>query len=251
MLTGSVPFAEDIRDQVRVIQGGKSANERRVVDALVGISADLYLIQHTGPPRAGWRDLSVLDEVLATVRSLSSALAERFALPSVHMTTVASDPRIRYPRGGSESATRLAWKPVDRLWTAPLVEPASAWPLWAQQTGNDRAWDRQLRYESPSETSRVVVESLATADELVGKNSFEETARHLVASGVSRVDFSWLCVLEAECSALRAERDAASYPCALGTESSVWLTTPEPISELAVTDTARYVHGEPGLFLYR
>ncbi len=153
---------------------------------------------------------------------------------------------------GAGTAGILFWKPLGRLWTAPLVEPASAWAFWAKQTGNARAWDRQLRYESPPRASRVVVDSLASADELVGQDSFEQTVCNLESDGVSRIDFTWRCVLEAEFSALRRERAATDYPCALGAESSMWLTSPEPMSELPEDDTTRsdpYVGS--GWFVYR
>lgn len=98
----------------------------------------------------------------------------------------------------------------------------------------------------------MVVDSLATADELIGQSSFEQAVRNLEGTGVSRIDFTWRCVLEAEYSALRGERAATSYPCALGTESSMWLTSPEPVSQLTESNTNRC---EPcagsGWFVYR
>ncbi len=96
-----------------------------------------------------------------------------------------------------------------------------------------------------------MVDSLESADELIGHTTFVEVAHNLEGTGIERVDFSWRCVLEAECSALRGERDATSYPCALGTESSVWLTTPVPTSQSEHVTTLDAPPPEPGWFLYR
>lgn len=204
-----------------------------MIDALVEISCSLYEAQHTdrglGPST---RDVRILGEVLGAVAAASEVLVDRFVLPAVHMATSAGP-----QRNGLSPATRLLWKPVGRLWTAPVVEPASAWALWAAKTGNARVWDRQFRYESPPRAARVVVDSLANADNLVGHRSFEQTVHALTLGGVSRIDFTWRCVLEAECSALLGERSPSSYPCALGTESSIWLTSPQPVSEHAQDDT--------------
>ncbi len=92
-----------------------------------------------------------MDRVLAAIRTLSDALAERVALPAVHMAAT-SQAHSREP--GIAMITHL-WKPLGRLWTAPLAEPASAWAFWAKETGNAKAWDRQIRYEPP--TSRRVL----------------------------------------------------------------------------------------------
>ena len=239
----------DIRDQVKVIEGAPPVDEPLVVDALVEISSALYDAQHVGRATASRGDLYVMDQVLAAVRTISDTLAERFALPAVHMAAPSPVHGRREPRTGTK--VHLLWKPVGRLWTAPLVEPASAWALWAKKTGNARTWDRQLRYESPAAASRVVVDSLESADELIGHTTFVEVADNLEGTGIERVDFSWRCVLEAECSALRGERDATSYPCALGTESSVWLTTPVPTSQSEHVTTLDAPPPEPGWFLYR
>ena len=230
----------DIRDQVRVIEGAPSVGERRVVDALVEISSSLYFAQHTGRATASRGDLYIMDQVLAAVRAISDALAERFALPAVHMAATSPPHRRRRRRTGTVAHL---WKPLGRLWTAPLAEPASAWAFWAMETGNARTWNRQLRYESPATASRVVVDSLESADELIGQSTFVEVAHNLESAGIERVDFSWRCVLEAECSALRGERDAISYPCALGTESSVWLTAPDSIVSQLIESP-----GKPGRF---
>ena len=238
----------DIRDQVRVIEGAQSVDERLVVDALVEISSSLYDVQHVGRATASPGDVHVMDQVLAAVRTFSDALAERFALPAVHMAATSPPYGRREPK---TAVTAHLWKPVGRLWTAPLAEPASAWAFWAKETGNARTWDRQLRYESPPTASRVVVDSLESADELVGATTFVEVAHNLEGAGIERVDFSWRCVLEAECSALRGQRDATSYPCALGTESSIWLTTPVPTSEREYDTTPNDPHPEPDWFLYQ
>lgn len=216
-----------ICEQVRIIRDVPSVNDRLVVNALVEVSSWLYSAQHAGSGTASPGDVRVMDRLLAAVRTISSGLAERFRLPAVHMAATT-------PAHGREPTTAVAthlWKPLGRLWTAPVAEPASAWALWATETGNARPWDRQIRYDTPAAASRVVVDSLESADELVGQHTFMEVAHSLEAAGVERVDFSWRCVLEAECSALRGERDAIGYPCALGTESSLWLTTPEPASQ--------------------
>lgn len=223
---------------IKMVKKANSVDERPAADALIGIMGSLYSAQHTGRPMATSRaDLEAIDEILAMCRSLSGALAGRFDLPAVHVTL--ADPprgrrrlRRRKEREEVRSASGQAggiftWRPLYRLWTAPLVEPASAWAFWMEDYTN-LLWSRQLRYESPARASRVVVDSLAAADELVGRSTFEETARRLEAAGVERIDFSWRCALEAECSILLGERKAADYPCSLGTESSVWLTSPAP-----------------------
>ena len=232
-----------VRDDVRIIERAQSGDERLVVDALVGFSTSLESMNYSGGIPAGRRDRAIMDEVLAAVGSMSDALAERFALPAVHMSTPPGDHvderranvKKRRRRGKQrrrdestveERWNSWTWKPVGQLWTAPLVEPASAWAFWWTKNEQTKAWDRQLRYESPPRASRVVVDSLASADELIGENSFEELARRLEGSGIKRIDFSWRCVLEAECSVVRGERDAARFPCELGTESSIWLAAP-------------------------
>ena len=112
------------------------------------------------------------------------------------------------------------------------------------------AWDRQQRYETPPVTSRFILDSLATADGIVCAGSFEEAVHRLEAAGINRIDFSWRCVLEAECSALRGERDSTAFPCGLGTESSLWLNTPKPVSELQVATSRDNHNVEPGWFSY-
>ncbi|MYB75603.1 MAG: hypothetical protein F4X83_00580 [Chloroflexi bacterium] len=224
---------EELSDHIAVIEEAGSVDDRLLTDALVEISSSIYEAQHMDRGLApGTQDGRVLGEVLRAVAAASDVLVERFDLPAVRMATSAGP-----QRGELSPATRLLWKPVGSLWTAPVVEPASAWALWARKTGNARMWDRQLRYESPPRAARVVVDSLANADNLVGNRSFEQTAHGHTLDGVSRIDFTWRCVLEAECSALRGERSPSSYPCALGTESSIWLTSPEPVSEHAQDDT--------------
>ena len=236
----------DIREQVRIIGDAQSVNERPVRDALVEISSSLYSAQHTGngPPSSG--DLHVMDQIVTATRTISDALAERFVLPAVHMAASGA----AHGQKPSDAMTTHLWKPLGRLWTAPLSEPASAWALWAKKTGNARVWDRQIRYESPDTASRVVVDSLETADKLVGRSTFVAVAHNLERAGIERVDFSWRCVLEAECSALRGERDDTAFPSALGTESSLWLTRPEPVSELHVNTAPSSSRPEPGWFNY-
>jgi len=237
----------DIHDQVMAIEGAQSVDERVVVDALVEISSSLYFAQHSGRAIASPGDLRVMDQVLSAVKTVSDALAERFALPAVHM---AGTGPVHGRREARAAMATYLWKPLGRLWTAPLAEPASAWAFWATETGNARTWDRQLRYETPATASRVVVDSLDSADKLIGHSTFVEVAHNLEDTGIERVDFSWRCVLEAECSALRGERDATSYPCALGTESSIWLTIPVPTSEREHDTTLDDPYREPGWFLY-
>lgn len=236
----------DIREQVRIIGDAQSVNERPILEALVGISSSLYSAQLAGGATPSRGDLHVMDQIVAATRTISDALAERFVLLAVHMaaTGPAHGPK------PSDAMTTHLWKPLGRLWTAPLSEPASAWTLWAKETGNARAWDRQIRYESPDIASRVVVDSLESADELVGQGTFVAVVHNLERAGIERVDFSWRCVLEAECSALRGERDATAFPSALGTESSLWLTRPEPVSELHVTTAPSSSRPEPGWFNY-
>ena len=231
----------DIRGHIRTIRAAPSVDERRVVDALVRISSALYSAQHAGRATASRRDLHVMDQVISVVGTVSDALAERFALPAVHMAATSPAPS-RAP--GNAMATHL-WKPLGLLWTAPLAEPASAWALWATETGNARRWDRQIRYDTLAPASRVVVDSLETADKLVGPSTFAAVAHNLERAGIERVDFSWRCVLEAECSALRGEREPTSWPCALGTESSIWLTTPVPASQREYKTTPDNMHPEP------
>ncbi len=237
-MTADLLCWEDIRDQIRVIKRARLVDDQSIINALIEISSSLYDLQFMERATDSRGVLHIIDEVLGVVDALSDVLVERFALPAVHMAAAVDGRVCRQRRDGT--AALLFWKPLGRLWTAPLVEPASAWAFWAKQTGNARAWDRQLRYESPPKASRVVVDSLATADELVGQDSFEQTVLNLESDGVSRIDFTWRCVLEAECSALRRERAATDYPCALGTESSLWLASPEPMSELPEDDTTRY-----------
>lgn len=236
-----------------VIEGARSVDDSVVAAALVEVSSYLYDAQFMSRASALRRgDIRIVGEALEAVRVVSEMLVERFVLPAVHMAA-AVGPQRSPQRRTLGAATRGLWKPADRLWTAPVVEPASAWVSWARKTGNARTWDRQFRYESPPKTERFVVDSLANADRLVGRGSFEETARALASDGVARIDFTWRCVLEAECSALRGERSPISYPCALGTESSIWLTAPEPLSEDAEGDIARYdyPHEVSDWFAYR
>jgi len=224
---------EELRDHIAAIEGADSVDDPRMIDALVEISRSIYEAHYLDCGLApSTRDMRILGEALEAVAAASEGLAERFVLPAVHMA-VSAGPQ----RSGLSSESRLLWKPLGRLWTAPVVEPASAWALWARKTGNAREWDRQFRYESPPGAARVVVDSLASADNLVGQGSFEKAARALTLDGMSRIDFTWRCVLEAEYSALRGERSPTSYPCALGTESSIWLTFPQPVSEHVEADT--------------
>ena len=237
-----------ILDQVRVIEGAHSVDDFSVADALVEIASCLYAARHMGWDTPSLGDLDIIDEVLAAISSISDALVERFALPAVYVTRASGHHVNQRRRTGA--SVQLTWRPADRLWTAPLVEPSSAWAFWDELTTN-RAWTRQLRFESPGRESRVVVESLADSDELIGQNSFRTFARHLQDTGIKRIDFSWRCVLEAECSVLRGERDATSYPCSLGTECSVWLISPVPTSELQEDSTLPDDPDvEPGWFTY-
>ena len=121
-----------------MINGARSADERVVVDALVEISSSLYVAQHVGRATASRGDIYVLDQVVAAVRAISDALAERFALPAVRMAATSPLHGRREPR--TATITHLLWKPVGRLWTAPLAEPASAWVFWAKKTGNNKTW---------------------------------------------------------------------------------------------------------------
>ena len=258
-MTQDLLDSRHIRDQLRVMKGAHSVDERPVIEALVEIAMSLYDGRYRGkePGRvdASRGDLDIMDEVLGVVDPFRDAFVERFDLPAAYVTAASRHrPHVRrrpssrrlwlgrsrrviaagrhHVRRGRRTGTTarfLTWKPVDRLWTAPLVEPSSAWGFWMGRRYN-LSWTRQLRYESPSRASRVVVDSLATADEIIGQRSFEQLALQLEDGGISRIDFSWRCVIEAECSVLRAERDGDSFPCSLGTESSVWLTSPVPIS---------------------
>ena len=240
---------DHLRDQVRIIEGSHSVNESHVVNALVEIASSLYAAQYMGSAPASRRDLYIINEVLAVLTSISDALVERFDMPAVHMAMERHHHVDRQRQAGP--SVHSTWKPAGRLWTAPLVEPSSAWELWAKNTGNARAWNRQLRYESPARQLRVVVDSLASADELIGRRSFKKTAQYLEDNGIRRIDFSWRCALEAECSILRAERTPISYPCGLGTESSVWLRTPEPTIELKnEATTLDDQHVALGWFIY-
>ena len=232
-------------DLIRVIKRAGSVDERPVTDALIEIMSELDAAQHMGKAVVSSRgDLKAIDEIHALVYSISDALAGRFDLPAVHVTLAdhhrgrrrrKTEKRARSTPGPADRL--FAWRPVYRLWTAPLVEPASAWAFWMKHYAH-LAWSSQLRYESPARARRVVVDSLAAADELVARNSFEEAAQRLEATGFERVDFSWRCVLEAECSVLLGERKTVDYPCSLGTERSVWLTSPAPTAIIEPDDTA-------------
>ena len=239
-----------LSDSISVIKQAGSVYERPVTDALIEIMADLYAAQHSGEAAVSNRgDLDAIGEILTMICSISDELAGRFDLLAVHVTP-AADTEVGRHRGrqsrkiekmglsesGAAADRLFTWRPTYRLWTAPLVEPASAWAFWMRRYTN-LAWPRQLRYESPARASRVVVDSLAAADELVGRSTFEEAAHRLEAAGAERIDFSWRCVLEAECSILLAERKATDYPCSLGAESSVWLTSPAPTVEIEADDT--------------
>ena len=239
-----------LSDSISVVERAGSVYERPVTDALIEIMQDLYAAQHLGEAAVSSRgDLDAIGEILSMVDSISDELAERFDLPAVHVTLArgrlgrpAAKNREDGPPESGPGVNRLfTWRPMYRLWTAPLVEPASAWAFWMRKDAN-LEWSRQLRYESPARASRVVVDSLAAADELVGRSTFEEAAHRLEAAGVERIDFSWRCVLEAECSILLGERKASDYPCSLGAESSVWLTPPAPTVEIEADNT---VYGGP------
>lgn len=233
-----------LSDSISVIERAGSVYEHPVTDALIEIMQDLYAAQHLGEAAVSSRgDLDVIGEILTMADSISDELAERFDLPAVHVI-LARERRGRRRRTEkmvpleSGPADRLfTWRTMDRLWTAPLVEPASAWAFWMHKYA-DLEWSRQRRYESPARASRVVLDSLAAADELVGRSTFGEAAHRLEAAGVERIDFSWRCVLQAECSILLGERKASDYPCSLGAESSVWLTSPAPTVEIQADDTA-------------
>ena len=237
-----------VRDRIGIIERAQSADERRVVDALLGFVRSLDSMEHGGGIPAGRVDRAIMDEALGAVHSMSDALVERFALPAVYMAKpprdhVGKSRRKLKQRRRAENAfeaawKRLTWKPLDRLWTSPLFEPASGWAVMLAKMLGHVPWDRQLRYESPPRASRVVVDSLASADELIGENSFEELARRLEGAGIKRIDFSWRCVLEAECSLIRGEREGGTFPCGLGTESSVWLAAPVLIGEAPVPTLA-------------
>ena len=233
-MTEDLLHSRDIRDRVRVIESARSVDERPVIEALVEIAMSLYEARYRGrePGRieTSRGDLDIMDEVLGVVGPINDALVERFDLPAVYVTAASGRRRQIRPRRFSRclwpgrsrrvmrdrrTTAKLAWKPLGMLWTAPLVEPSSAWGFWMSKRYNV-AWTRQLRYESPAGASRVVVDSLATADELIGQRSFEEMALQMEDSGIERVDFSWRCVIEAECSVLRAERDGNSSPALSG-----------------------------------
>ena len=244
-------------DLIGVIKRASSVDKRPVTDALIKIMSKLDAAQHMGKAAvSSRRDHNAIDEICALVYSISDALAGRFDLPAVHVT-LADHHRGQRRRNTEKRASSspgpadrlFTWRPIYRLWTAPLVEPASAWAFWMKHYAH-LAWSRQLRYESPARARRVVVDSLATADELVGRNSFEEAAQRLEAAGFERVDFSWRCVLEAECSILLGERKAVDYPCSLGTERSVWLTSPTPTAIIEPDDTAFGSPQTPDGWLY-
>lgn len=232
-------------DLIRVIKRAGSVDKRPVTDALIEIMGALDAAQHMGEAAvSSHRDHNAIDEICGLVYSVSDALAGRFDLPAVHVTL--ADHHRGRRRRKTEKRARSApgpadrlftWRPIYRLWTAPLVEPASAWAFWMKHYAH-LEWSRQLRYKSPARSKRVVVDSLAAADELVGRNSFEKAAQRLEAAGFERVDFSWRCVLEAECSVLLGERKTVDYPCSLGTERSVWLTSPAPTAIIEPADTA-------------
>lgn len=233
-----------IRDWIKTIERAQSADELRVVDALNGFVDCLDSMEHSGGIPAARVDRAIMDEALGAVRSMSDALVERTALPAVYMARPPRDHvgksrrKLKQRRRAENAWKRMTWKPLDRLWTSPLFEPASAWAFMLAQQVRHVPWDRQLRYESPPPESRVVVDSLATADELIGENSFEEMARRLEGAGIERIDFTWLCVLEAQCSVVRGERGGGSFPCGLWTESSVWLAAPALIGEAPVPTLA-------------
>lgn len=233
-----------LRDQVEILMDATSCDAQPAVEALVEIAGCLYAAQHMGTdPSQG--DLTIITEVLDAIETFSHPLAARFSKPAVHMQ---SKPRHRAP---DQSPLQRSWKPVAMMWTAPVVEPSSAWALWAVVTGNAQSWIRQVRYESPDHSARIVVDSLASADALVGPGSFNDVLSRAESEGIHRIDFSWRCAIEAECSALRNERTALSFPCGLGTESSVWLVSPPELSEHSLDRTQPRVGQEPaGWFKY-
>ena len=142
-------------DSISVIERAGSVYERPVTDALIEIMQDLYAAQHLGEATVSSRkDLDAIGEILTMADSISDELAERFDLPAVHVTLARErcgrrrrTEKMVPPESGP--ADRLfTWRTMDRLWTAPLVEPASAWAFWMHKYAH-LEWSRQPPVREP------------------------------------------------------------------------------------------------------
>lgn len=206
-------------DLIKIVDNANSVNEPHVIDALVDISAELYAARLTEPrtPSKGDRDL--IARLVAVLASNSRELGERFAGPTVRLVSEVSEFNQRLSQLQS-------WKPERVVWTAPVSGDGSAWERWANRTGNARPWSATIQYDTPPPHQRLILTSLEVADELADNQAIGDVLAQMQHSGLVRIDFSWRCVLEAECSVLLGERNSGSFPSDLGTESCLWLETP-------------------------
>lgn len=206
-------------DLIEIVHDADSVDDPQVVECLIDISANLYASQHTGPGSPSEGDLDLIGRLIDALASVDEPLAARFDGPTVQLVGAAAQPT-------DDHRPQRTWKPERAVWTAPMVGASSAWARWAGRTGNARPWVEQIRYESPPPSERLILSSLAVADEVRADRSIDDLLAEVRRSGRTRIDFSWRCVLEAESSVLLGDRPSGAFPTDLGTESSLWLEPP-------------------------
>lgn len=231
----------------------READEPARTRALIELSD--WLSGHRRDPTVplGAADSTALREVSSAVEDLDGVLASRMDRPAVHGSADAAWRSHRFVSPALDYRPAVpSWKPLGALWTTPAVTSLDGgWSTWAASAGQTSPIRFNLVFERPPAEQIRLVSSLADADAIVARYGSTAAVPHaLHAEGVTLVDFSWRCVLEAEISAFRCQRDALAFPCGLGTECSLWLSAPSTPTRIVTRPAADADPPPAGWFEY-
>lgn len=215
----------------------RPASDRALTAALIELSDWLDGSRRDPTTPLSVADQATLREVATALRPLRHGLADRMQRPAIlasRQDTIVSGCFVDAP---SFQCSAVHWKPERAMWSSPAVGPGiSAWTLRTETTHDATRHGHVVVLETPPVT--VPVDSLENADRLVADfgGAVNDVWRGLHRDGVWRVDFSWVCVLEAEMDAFQGYRAATAFPCGLGVESSLWLRVPVQHSSVPAGD---------------
>lgn len=198
-------------------------------------------------------DQALLHQTLVDLDGIGRMLEQRLMRPPCLYSDTAVIVPTAFVTAGKLERSRQHWKPERALWTSPLAgEGHSAWSLRALLYGDGLPHAHNLVLVRPPPERAYLVGELAQADSLLQEHGGTPLAAlaSLHRDGYAVVDFTWRCVLQAEISVLRGEREQSAFPCGLGVECSMWLDVPAgPVRVLPAQNEA--VEARPsGWFRY-
>jgi hypothetical protein len=205
--------------------------EEYEAEDLVEVLIDLaHWVDAWNRPASGLTSIehAALDCVVEAVRTRDAYLSDRLDETPVLWTDRAELEPEDWDASLSLQDSRVGWKPVNALWTAPAMSGhRTAWSARVETYGDGTRRRNMIRLRRPDATRFLRVRGLQEARSLVSdRNSIVRNLGCARSEGIVAIDFTWRCVIEAEITGFRGESSPTDFPCGLGTECTLWLEMP-------------------------